>query len=64
MTNMFQGHQESPQIRNVNKEMVKEEREEQKEMERNKEKENREAVRMVTINEGRVGCPLRISLDT
>ena len=51
LTNTFQDHQESLiQIRNVNKEMVKEEKEE---MEGKEEKENQEAVRMATINEGR-----------
>ena len=51
--NTFQDHQESLQIRNVNKEMVKEEKEEMEGMEGKEEKGNQEAVRMVTINEGR-----------
>ena len=53
LTNTFQGHQESLQIRNVNKEMVKEEKQEQEGIEGKEEKGNQEAVRMVTINEGR-----------
>ena len=41
---MLQGHQESLQIRNVNKEMAKEEKEEQQVMEGKEKKENQEAV--------------------
>ena len=44
LTNMLQGHQESLQIRNVNKEMAKEEKEEQQVMEGKEKKENQEAV--------------------